>query len=121
LFSNKDWVWGVGLMISGLFIALATSIYGPRRFRTELVNTEGNDLRVGAFYEWILKYLIPLQFVMVFSWWMVQAASWDPGGWWNPFHAENVGTCLLQWSVVLALLLVFNRRIAAASLREQGA
>lgn len=120
-FANQDWVWGVGLMVSGFFIALATSIYGQRRFRTELVDAGGSTLRIGPFYEWMLKYVIPVQFVMMFGWWMYQAATWDPQGWWNPFHAENVGTCVLQWGVLLALLLAFNGRIGRASLREQGA
>jgi NSS family neurotransmitter:Na+ symporter len=119
-FANQDWVWGVGLMISGLFIALAATIHGQQRFRTELVNTEGNDLRVGRVYELVLKYLIPVQFVLMLGWWMYQAATWDAQGWWNPLHVESVGTCLLQWAVVLALLAVFNRRLGAASLREQG-
>jgi neurotransmitter:Na+ symporter, NSS family len=118
-FANQDWVWGVGLMVSGLFIALATTMYGQERFRNELVNTEGNDLRVGRFYEWILKYLVPVQFILMFSWWMYQAAGWDAEGWWNPLHAESVGTCLLQWGLVLALLFLFNRRLAAASVRDQ--
>ena len=118
-FANQDWVWGVGLMVSGLFIALAATSYGQARFRTELVNTEGSDLRVGRYYEWALRYLVPVQFVMMFSWWMYQAANWDSEGWWNPFHVENVGTCLFQWGIVLGLLLLFNRRIGAASLREQ--
>lgn len=119
-FANQDWVWGVGLMISGLFIALAATLHGQQRFRTELVNTEGNDLRVGRVYELVLKYGIPVQFVLMLGWWMYQAATWDPQGWWNPLHVESVGTCLLQWGVVLALLAVFNRRLGAASLREQG-
>ncbi|MBA2602303.1 MAG: sodium-dependent transporter [Acidobacteria bacterium] len=118
-FANQDWVWGVGLMISGLFIALAATMYGQARFRTELVEGDADDLRVGRYYEWALKYLVPVQFAMMFSWWMYQAASWDPEGWWNPFHVENVGTCLLQWGVAMALLLLFNRRMAAASIREE--
>ena len=119
-FANQDWVWGVGLMVSGLFIALATTIYGQRRFRTGLVNTGAEALQVGRYYEWMLKYGIPVQFVMMFGWWMYQAASWDPAGWWNPLHVENVGTCLAQWGVLLALLAAFSRRIGAASLRGGG-
>ena len=67
VFENQDWVWGIALMISGLFISLAATKYGQQRFREELVNVEGNDLNVGRFYEWILKYLVPAEFVVMFS------------------------------------------------------
>ena len=42
----------------------------------------------------------------------------DPTGWWSPFRTYSLGTCLLQWGLALTLLVVFNRRIAAASLRS---
>jgi len=52
---------------------------------------------------------------------MFQAATvYDPEGWWNPAHVYSVGTCVVQWGAALALLLTFNRRIAAASTREQA-
>ena len=118
VFENQDWVWGIALMISGLFISLAATKYGQQRFREELVNVEGNDLNVGRVYEWILKYLVPAEFVVMFSWWMYQAATvYDPEGWWNPVRTFSVGTCLVQWGIALALLLSFNNRIARASTR----
>ena len=119
VFENQDWVWGIALMISGLFISLAATQYGQRRFREELINVEGNDLNVGRIYGWILKYLVPAEFVLMFSWWMYQAATvYDPEGWWNPVRVYSVGTCLAQWSVALFLLISFNRQMARASTRE---
>ena len=44
----------------------------------------------------------------------------DPAGWWNPARVGSLGTCLFQWGIALALLLAFNRRIAAASLRGRA-
>ena len=38
VFENQDWVWGLGLMISGLFISIAATRYGQERFRSELIN-----------------------------------------------------------------------------------
>ena len=119
VFENQDWVWGIALMISGLFISLAVTKYGQRRFRDELINLEGNDLNIGRIYEWILKYLVPVEFVVMFSWWMYQAVTvYDPAGWWNPVRTYSVGTCLAQWGVGLFLLIAFNRRMARASTRE---
>ncbi|HSC28639.1 MAG TPA: sodium-dependent transporter, partial [Vicinamibacterales bacterium] len=116
VFQNQDWVWGVGLMISGLFISLLVSAYGSRRFLQEHVNITPGGVRVGAAFELTLKYLIPAQFVLMFGWWMYQAATvYDPESWWNPLHTYSVGTCVAQWGVALLLLLAFNRRLAAVS------
>ncbi len=116
---NQDWVWGVGLMISGLFISLVVTSYGSRRFRDEFVNVTPGGVRVGALFELTLKYVIPALFVVMFGWWMYQAATvYDPGGWWNPDpinHTFSVGTCVVQWGAALALLIAYNRRLAAAS------
>jgi len=119
VFENQDFVWGLALMISGLFISLAATRYGQERFRRDLINVEGNDINVGPAFTWVLKYLVPIEFVVMFGWWSYQAAFvYDPEGWWNPLHTFSIGTCLVQWAVALLLLLAFNRRIAAASVRE---
>jgi neurotransmitter:Na+ symporter, NSS family len=46
-FENQDFVWGVALMISGLFIAIAVTKFGQERFRDEIINVTPGDLRVG--------------------------------------------------------------------------
>ena len=118
VFENQDWVWSLALMISGLFVALGTTRYGTTRFRDTLVNVPGNDLRLGRGYDWVLRYLIPVEFACMFGWWIYQGVTViDPGGWWHPARVTSLGTCLLQWGVALALLVAFNRRLAAASLR----
>lgn len=121
IFKNQDWVWGVGLMISGLFISLVVTMYGSRKFREEFINVTPGGVRVGGLFEFVLKYLIPAQFVVMFGWWMYTAATvYDAAGWWNPdpiAHTFSVGTCVVQWSVALLLLIFYNRRIADASTR----
>ena len=117
IFENQDWVWGLALMISGLFISVAVTRYGPDRFRADLINVGDGTIRVGPFFGWVLQYLIPTQFVVMFGWWMYQAvAVYDPDNWWNPIRMYSLGTCLLQWGVALALLWLFNRRLATTSL-----
>ena len=116
IFENQDWVWGIALMVSGLFISIAATQYGQERFREELVNVPGNDFHLGRVYTWLLKYVVPAEFVAMFGWWMYQAATvYDPEGWWNPVHTFSVGTCLVQWGIALLLLISFNKRIARAS------
>ena len=118
VFENQDWVWGLALMLSGLFVALGATRFGVRRFREELVNTSGNELNLGRGYDWLLTYLVPFEFAVMFAWWIYQAvAVIDPAGWWSPIRTFSLGTCLLQWGLALVLLVAFNRRLATASLR----
>ena len=118
VFENQDWVWGLGLMISGLFISVAATRYGQERFRNELINGSPGATQVGRVYSWLLKYLVPAEFAAMFGWWMYQSvAVYDAAEWWNPVRTFSLGTCLLQWGTALLLLRMFNRRIAAASTR----
>lgn len=113
VFENQDWVWGLALMVSGLFIAAAVVRHGVDRFRDDFVNTHAGGRRAGRLWGWTLKYLVPVEFAAMFGWWMYQAATvYDPDGWWNPLRVYSVGTCVAQWGVALAVLGVFNRRLA---------
>ena len=122
VFENQDWVWGLALMISGLFISVGVTRYGPERFRTELINIGDGTIKVGPLFGWVLQYLIPVQFAIMFGWWMYQAvAVYDPDNWWNPIRMYSLGTCLLQWGLALVLLWLFNRRLATTSLAPPAA
>lgn len=108
-FYNQDWTWGIGLLLSGLFFALMVIRYGPARFRRNLVNLPGNDFPVGRWFDVIVSVVIPLEFVFMIGWWFYQAITvYDREGWWNPFHTTSVGTCLLQWGVIILLFFLMN-------------
>lgn len=109
---NQDWVWGVALMVSGLFFAVAVLVSGVRRFREHQLNHDGSDIRVGRWWDFVIGVIVPLQALVLLGWWLYQARGWDPKGWLDPIGIENVGTILLQWGVVLAGLLLANRWIA---------
>ncbi|MBU2493847.1 MAG: sodium-dependent transporter [Bacteroidetes bacterium] len=109
-FTNQDWVWGVGLILSGAFISFSIIRYGVDKFRTEIINAEGSDIKIGKWYNFVIAFLIPFQVVVLLTWWLVSSASWDPE-WWNPFHVENAGTCLFQWGLVLALFITINKTL----------
>jgi NSS family neurotransmitter:Na+ symporter len=112
-FDNQDWVWGVGLMVSGVFVAFAALRYGVDRFRRECINGGDSDLQVGPWFNGVLAVLIPVEFAAMLGWWFfLSITRFDREGWWNPFHVTSVGTCLLQWGLVLGVLAVFNARLA---------
>ena len=121
VFENQDWVWGLALMVSGLFIAVAAIRYGVDGFRDDFVNTHAGGRRAGRLWGWILKYLVPVEFAAMFGWWMYQAAAvYDPEGWWNPLRVYSVGTCVMQWGVALAVLGAFNRRLTARGAADRA-
>jgi len=109
IFTNQDWVWGVGLIISGAFIAFAILRYGADKFRIDLINGDSSDIKIGKWYNFIIKYLIPFQAILLLSWWLISSVSWD-SEWWNPFHTENAGTCIFQWSIVLFVFILLNKK-----------
>ncbi|MBI2619148.1 MAG: sodium-dependent transporter [Ignavibacteriales bacterium] len=109
-FNNQDWVWGIGLMISGGFISFAVIKHGADRFRREAVNSEGTDIHIGRWYNIVVTWLIPLQVIVLIVWWFYLAMTdFDKEGWWNPFHTYSVGTCVLQWGVMMAFFFFMNR------------
>ena len=116
IFLNQDWVWGMGLILAGLFMALIVIRYGANRFRHELINESG-DIHIGRWWSLIVKYLIPLQVVVLITWWFAQAITADPENWWNPLVPESVGTCLFQWGIVVLLLISMNSLIVKRTVK----
>ncbi|MBT8461456.1 MAG: sodium-dependent transporter, partial [Gemmatimonadetes bacterium] len=111
-FRNQDWVWSVGLMLSGLFFAAGVLRYGVNRFRTRLVNREGSDIVIGRWWNAVMIFVI-LEALVLLGWWLSQAVDMtDIRATLTPFSSFNVGTVLVQGGVVVAALLAFNRRLA---------
>jgi NSS family neurotransmitter:Na+ symporter len=119
-FSNQDAVWGIGLMVSGFFFALAARAFGVARFREELIQPADNDIRPGVWFDIAIKFLVPAQFTVLIVWWLYQAAT-SGEAWWNPFGVFTLGTCLFQWLVVLVIFYLVNDRMAAAALADESA
>ena len=115
--ANQDWVWGVGLILSGAFIAFAVKQYGIDKFRTEIINGYGSDIKIGKWYNYIIGILIPIQVVVLILWWLISSVSWDPE-WWNPLHVENAGTAIVQWAIVLVFFIAFNKYIVDKTLNN---
>lgn len=116
-FTNQDWVWGVGLILSGAFISFSIIRYGVDKFRTEIINSDGSDIKIGKWYNFVIAFLVPLQVIVLLTWWLVSSASWDPE-WWNPFHVENAGTCIFQWALVIGLFVTINKTLVKNTINK---
>jgi NSS family neurotransmitter:Na+ symporter len=111
-FRNQDWVWSVGLMLSGLFFAIGVLRYGVNSFRTRLVNREGSDIVIGRWWCAVMVF-VALEAIVLMFWWLSQALDVDNlAATLTPFSSFNVGTVLVQGGVVIAVLLATNRRLA---------
>jgi NSS family neurotransmitter:Na+ symporter len=114
IFQNQDWVWGLGLVVNGFFLIFAMYRYNPKRFRQEFINTPSNDIHLGRWFDWIVRYIMPAEFFFLLGWWFYQAiAVYEPEAWWHPLQTFSVGTCLFQWGVAITLFVLLNGWIVA--------
>ncbi len=108
LLSNQDFVWGVALMISGALIASLIIKQGAQNIRLELNSVPG-DKTLGKWWVYIISLFIPVAAVVLLIWWLVQ--SFVPGEWYKPFTEFSFMSCIFQWSIVVLILLIFNRKL----------
>jgi NSS family neurotransmitter:Na+ symporter len=116
-FNNQDAVWGIGLMVSGLFFAYAVLKYGARRFRLKFMNSDDSDFRPGGWWRSLMVFVF-LEAVVLLGWWLSQTLSGE--GWresLNPFSEWSLGTVLLQWGMVLTICIWWNRRADKGKVR----
>ena len=110
---NQDWVWGVGLLLSGLLFSIGAMKVGVNKIWEEYIEPV-SDLK--AAWMWKLIYLFPVWFVIIFGWWIKQAASWYPDSYmkWLPIseYTFTVGTMIYQWGIMLVVFLVLNNWLA---------
>jgi neurotransmitter:Na+ symporter, NSS family len=110
VFKNQDWVWGLGLMLSGLFFAIAAIKYGVKKFREEKI-TPFSHVTLNKGFDIIVKYVIPVEFVLMLGWWFYQSIGWSKGHVFDIFSPESLGTTLFQWGIVLFVFIMFNKKI----------
>ncbi|MBV7699831.1 sodium-dependent transporter [Streptomyces sp. TRM70350] len=103
--TNQDNVWGVGLLISGLFAAIAMMRYGLERARRAL--DLSSDFKVGSWWK-VLIGLFPLMFAVVFGWFMYLSVTDESQTWYDPLQTFSIGTMVLQWTLVLVVMLLLN-------------
>lgn len=107
-FENQDWVWSIGLIVNGIFIAFGVICYGTDKFRKDAVNSSPKDFKMGKFYNLIIGFLVPAQGILLIGWYFYKSFLQNKADWWNPFNVYSVGTILFQWGIALITFILLN-------------
>ncbi|MEQ9165596.1 MAG: sodium-dependent transporter [Fulvivirga sp.] len=111
-FNNQDWVWGIGLIISGLLIIIVVLKYGISKFKKDFIDTD-SDLNVPLKYFSItLCFNVVLAVVLIY-WWMSRGYSenpwFDANGNWNVFDVYSNASVVTQWAIALIAGIAINK------------
>ncbi|MGM0545146.1 MAG: sodium-dependent transporter [Bacteroidota bacterium] len=107
---NQDTVWGIGLLVSGAFMAFAVIKFDPTRFRSSLINVSERKYTLGNWWDFIIKYVVPIEVISLLIWWMYQSASVE--AWYNPISTFSLATVAVQLLVAMGLFYLYNDKIA---------
>lgn len=111
-FSNQDWVWGVGLILSGLFILIAVAKNNPIAFKKENIDA-GSDMLISSQYFRVAIFGNILLSLVLIYWWMSQGYSanpwFDEQGKWNFVDVYSNASIVTQWGLVIIIGIAFNR------------
>lgn len=111
-FGNQDFVWGVGLMVSGAFISYAVIQHGETKFRREIIHQKGEKYPLGRWWDIIIRYVVPVEVITLLVWWMyLSATEYAPDQWFNPLSPYSVATVLIQWGIALVLVKLFQKKL----------
>lgn len=107
---NQDFVWGLGLVVSGSFIYFLVWKYGITRFRENFINSRHSDMKIGKWFDIIFKYVIPIELVVMSVWFIFQTITDSSGEWWMGGLA-GFGIMMAQWILALMGLIWLSNRV----------
>ncbi len=108
-FNNQDWTWGLALMVSGFFFSLFVIRFGTEKFRKEIIEPSSR-VKLGKLFDITVKYLIPLEFVLLLVWWFQQSLKWEK--WYKVFGEYSLLSVILQWFIFGMMFLLFNKKLS---------
>lgn len=108
--NNQDWAWGIGLMLTAVFLSWAILRNNVEKLRTKIANTvKENNITIGKWWNYQM-WLIPVFFVILVGWQWYQSIKMFPDSWFDPFGEMTVGTMLFQWVVALIIALILKKQ-----------
>ena len=104
IFSNK-----IGWIRKDNFSASAKKFLF--KFRKELINTQYADIQIGKWWEYVIKYVFPIEFVAVFGFFIYEKLQ-DQNE--SPIEGMGLGlftiiTMILQWAIILIIFMILGR------------
>jgi len=109
--NNQDFVWGLGLIISGLFIAVLTLKYGSNYLKQGM-DQSVSDWGLGKWWDLAIKYFVPVASILLIIWWLsLSFMVLAPEDWYNPLVTYSAMTCLAQWTGIAVLFAICNKWI----------
>ena len=112
IFSNQDWVWGLGLIISGLIIMLSVILHGPLKFKKNFIDADSDFIVSPIYFVTFMFVNIGLGSFLIY-WWMSLGYSEYPWfnseGNWNVFDSYSNATLITQWLIVIVSGIVLNK------------
>ena len=111
-FNNQDWVWGVALLLSTMFLGFAMNKYGLEKVRTTFLCQPENEWKQGKLWNICAGWIAPIMTAIMIIWWMAQSMAWFPEDWWDPRNLDGLGTVLLQTTLLLIILVATNKKVA---------
>ena len=109
-FSNQDFVWGIGLIISGIIIAFGVIKFSPDKLMLEQIENNKFDWNLNLKWKFIIKYIVPILGIMLVCWWLFLSLSiYEKEHWYNPFYSYSFMTCIMQWLIVILILKLCNK------------
>jgi NSS family neurotransmitter:Na+ symporter len=112
ILSNQDFVWGLGLILSGIFIAFFVIKHGKDQLYDDSLKIS-NDWPLGKWWKSLITYFVPLAGTILLGWWIwLSFTEFTPDQWYNPFAGYSPMTVIFQWGIVLIILAITNRKLA---------
>lgn len=109
-FNNQDWVWGLGLMLSGAFFTFAVIKIKVNKFIDEWLQPTRYVTTYKVIFKILFYICLPIEFFIMLGWWFWQSVEWNPSSWWNPISIYGLGGVLLQWIIIIVIGLIFNQK-----------
>src|SRR5690606_14721104 len=93
--------------------------YGVNRFRIDAVNSAEGDRKLGRLYNFMIRYVIPAQAIILLVWYIYQSVVTFQGGhWWNPFHVYSIGSLIFQWGIGISFFVLCNKWMVKKTLSD---
>ncbi len=107
---NQDFVWGLGLVLSGGFIYFLVWKYGITKFRKNFINSRYADVKIGKWFDILFKYVVPIELVVMSVWFIYQTIVSPTEEWWM---GGIIGFLIMigQWAVVIIGLIFVSRKV----------